>query len=347
MNEKIPIDIISGFLGSGKTTLINALLSAIYKGERVAIIENEFGEVDIDSALLPGDIEITKITGGCVCCTLKVSLIEGIKELCERFELDRIVIETTGVAKLSDVADATGHESLRGIAYTNNKITVVNPVFHMKFMDLLGAFYNDQIDNANIIYISRKEGADSDVFADAQRSVEERRGAQRIYSDVSDFAAGEGVGYRDKSGSEGGKVDCEGIGCKQGDDECKHGQNEYDGSKNGCESVVDECDHARNGHGNEGNGRNIMKKEHVHADKADDDEFYSFVLDVKPLADKKALKGLIERVVKDKLPETVFRIKGRVSVGGRSVLVQWVYGDLNVTAAAEQDSKLVVVVGRK
>ena len=106
MNKKIPVDIISGFLGSGKTTLINSLLANQYSGLDIAVIENEFGQVDVDSALLPDGIEITKITGGCVCCTLKVSLIEGIKQLAERFRPDRIVIETTGVAKLSDVISA-------------------------------------------------------------------------------------------------------------------------------------------------------------------------------------------------------------------------------------------------
>ena len=129
MDKRIPIDIISGFLGSGKTTLLNALLQTAYKGESIAVVENEFGEVDIDSGLLPRDIEITKITGGCVCCTMKVSLIEGISALIQQFELDRIVIETTGVAKLSDVEDAVNNKLLQSKIYSQNKITVVNPAF--------------------------------------------------------------------------------------------------------------------------------------------------------------------------------------------------------------------------
>ncbi len=173
MDAKIPVDIISGFLGSGKTTLINAFLADQYNGMRIAVIENEFGKIDVDSAVLPEDLEITKITGGCVCCTLKISLIEGIRLLAERYHPNRIVIETTGVAKLSDVISAVQNASLADTAYPAACITVVNPAFHKSFGSSLGAFYNDQIESAGTVYISRANSTDEKTMDEVIKSIKE------------------------------------------------------------------------------------------------------------------------------------------------------------------------------
>ena len=164
--KKTPVDIISGFLGSGKTTLLNEMLANQYKGMRIAVIENEFGKVDIDSSLLPQELEITKITGGCVCCTLKLNLIDGIRVLIERYGPDRIVIETTGIAKLSDVVLAAENEALSDIACTALRTTVINPGFHKKFSSSLGLFYSDQIKSANTVYISRAQNTDKQIIED-------------------------------------------------------------------------------------------------------------------------------------------------------------------------------------
>ena len=334
-SKKIPIDVICGFLGSGKTTLINALLETAYKGENIAIIENEFGEVDIDSELLPGGIEITKITGGCVCCTLKASLIDGIKGLCERFNLDRIVIETTGVAKLSDVVGATQSDSLAQLVYIGSAITLVGPDFHLKFGDQLGEFYSDQIDNAHIIYMSRKDTADKNVFDEAKRSIMARGGTQRIYDEIGDFAAS-GEQARGQKRNEC-KYD-ENVDKRQGD-ECKHGENE-------CISEDDEFKRGKNWQDYSGNERKRALSEHKHAESDADDEFYSFVVNVEPLKSGDALHDLIDGIVADNLPNIVFRIKGSVLVDNESKLVQWVSGEMELTDSHVPDSKLVVVVGR-
>ncbi len=327
-SKKIPIDIICEFLGPGKTTLINALLDTAHVGESIAIIENEFGEVDIDSALLPGDIEITEITGGCVCCTLKVSLIDGIRGLCERFNLDRIVIETTGVAKLSDVAGAVQSDSLAQLVYIGSAITLVSPDFHLKFGDQLGAFYNDQIDNADIIYMSRKETSDKDVFDEAKRSIMSRGGTQCIYDKIGDFAAGEADAREQKQNECKYDVNVDkrqGDECERGENECKRGRNRQDYSEN-------ERKHGINVHKN--------------ADSDADDEFYSFVVNVEPLKSEDALRELIDGIIADNLPNIVFRIKGSVLIGEESKLVQWVNGEMELTDSHVLDSKLVFVVGR-
>ena len=187
MGGKIPVDIISGFLGSGKTTLINELLKDQYDGMRIAVIENEFGKIDVDSALLPEDLEITKITGGCVCCTLKISLIEGIKLLAERHSPDRIVIETTGVAKLSDVISAVKNASLAAIAYPAACITVVSPAFHKSFGSSLGAFYNDQIESAGTVYISRAQSTDKKTLDEVIKSIKQSGSECDIVTNITEI----------------------------------------------------------------------------------------------------------------------------------------------------------------
>ena len=186
MIGKIPVDIITGFLGSGKTTLINALLADQYNGMRIAVIENEFGKIDVDSDLLPEDLEITKITGGCVCCTLKISLIDGIRMLAERYSPERIVIETTGVAKLSDVISAVQNASLADIAYPAACITVINPAFHKSFGSSLGAFYNDQIESAGIVYISRANNTDETMY-EVVKSLNEQCGKCAVATKTSEI----------------------------------------------------------------------------------------------------------------------------------------------------------------
>ncbi len=331
MRKRIPIDIISGFLGSGKTTVLNALLETAYKGENIAVIENEFGEVDIDSKLLPGDIEITKITGGCVCCTLKVSLIEGIREIADRFEPDRIVIETTGVAKLSDVEDATNNELLRNIVYTQNKITVVNPTVHLKFEELMGAFYNDQIDSANIIYVSRKEITEKRVFADVCQSIADRGGESVVFDDIGDLTEYVAGGANSCGGAANG---------------CKSEANECEDVADGCNGDANGYKHGENSHIHNKSGVINDEKEHFHSEKTANDEFASIVVDVPALPNKQALNSLIDRIVRENLPNVVLRIKGSVTIAEQSKLVQWVQGDLELFDSNNSDGRLVVVVGR-
>lgn len=211
-NKRIPVDIISGFLGSGKTTLLNKLLKTHYKDLNIAVIENEFGDVDVDSALLPKDIEITKITGGCVCCTLKVSLIEGIKQLIDSFDLDRIVIETTGVAKLTDVISSVTNKELVDIAFGGNNMAVVNPKFHNSISSVLGTFYHDQIKTADTIYISRADLIDEATLQKTKDSLSEHNNDCSIITDVSELILKQDTSH----------VDCDEHHC------CHHHHDEHD-----------------------------------------------------------------------------------------------------------------------
>jgi len=150
---KTKIDIISGFLGSGKTTLIKKLIDDEFKGERIAIIENEFGEISIDGAILEEkNVDIKEINSGCICCSLVGDFKKAIKEIVDNYNPDRIIIEPSGVAKLSDVIKAC-----KGIDNINMLITVVDAWKAKMYLNNFGEFYKDQIRNGKIIVLTRTE----------------------------------------------------------------------------------------------------------------------------------------------------------------------------------------------
>jgi len=151
------IDIFSGFLGAGKTTLIRKLIREAYKGEKLVLIENEFGEIAIDGGFLKdAGVEITEMNSGCICCTLVGDFTKALKKVMEDFAPDRIIIEPSGVGKLSDVAAAVAQ--VEG-ADLGCKLTVVDAGKCRMYMRNFGEFFNDQVENADLIVMSRTDTA--------------------------------------------------------------------------------------------------------------------------------------------------------------------------------------------
>ena len=152
------VNIISGFLGAGKTTFIKKLIEEVFAGEQLVLIENEFGEIGIDGGFLKdAGIEITEMNSGCICCTLVGDFSKALKEVLEKYKPDRIIIEPSGVGKLSDVAKA-----IEGIAedtdiVVDGKITVVDGKKAKMYMKNFGEFYNNQVEHASTIVISRTQ----------------------------------------------------------------------------------------------------------------------------------------------------------------------------------------------
>ena len=161
------IDIFSGFLGAGKTTLIRKLIREAYKGEKLVLIENEFGEIAIDGGFLKdAGVEITEMNSGCICCTLVGDFTKALKKVMEDFSPDRIIIEPSGVGKLSDVAAAV--KGVEG-AELGCKLTVVDAGKCRMYMRNFGEFFNDQVENADIIVMSRTDtAAESKILAAAE-----------------------------------------------------------------------------------------------------------------------------------------------------------------------------------
>ncbi len=151
------IDIISGFLGAGKTTLIKKLLEEAYKGEKIVLIENEFGEISIDGGFLQGTgVQISEMSSGCICCSLVGDFGEALKDVQAKFRPDRIVIEPSGVGKLSDVIRAVEDVAKEDPALElNSFITVADASKCKVYMKNFGEFFNNQVEHAGCIILSR------------------------------------------------------------------------------------------------------------------------------------------------------------------------------------------------
>jgi G3E family GTPase len=152
------IDIFSGFLGAGKTTLIRKLIEEAFQGEKLVLIENEFGEIAIDGGFLKdAGIEITEMNSGCICCSLVGDFGEALKKVLGQFHPDRILIEPSGVGKLSDVIRAVKNLHMEEVSL-NSFTTVADAGKCKMYMKNFGEFYNDQVEHANSIILSRTGG---------------------------------------------------------------------------------------------------------------------------------------------------------------------------------------------
>ena len=155
------IDIISGFLGAGKTTLIKKLLSEAFQDEQVVLIENEFGEIGIDGGFLKeAGIEIREMNSGCICCSLVGDFGASLKEVIEKYHPDRILIEPSGVGKLSDVIKAVQGEQEETGLVLNSYTTVVDAKKCKMYMRNFGEFFNNQVEYAGAIIMSRTDIVD-------------------------------------------------------------------------------------------------------------------------------------------------------------------------------------------
>ena len=170
------IDIVSGFLGAGKTTLIKKLLADALAGTKVVLIENEFGEIGIDGGFLQdAGVTVNEMNSGCICCTLVGDFTKALKKVMDDFAPDRILIEPSGVGKLSDVAKAV--ERVEG-AQIGAKVTVVDAGKAKMYAHNFGEFFNDQVANADLIVLSRTGGMKEQKLLDAVNELED------IYSDI-------------------------------------------------------------------------------------------------------------------------------------------------------------------
>ncbi|WP_300412934.1 GTP-binding protein [uncultured Oscillibacter sp.] len=153
------IDIISGFLGAGKTTLIKKLLAEAYQGEKLVLIENEFGEISIDGGFLKeSGVQISEMSSGCICCSLVGDFNKALKDVAAQFHPDRILIEPSGVGKLSDVIVAVENTAAEAPELELNSFVTVADASKVKvYMKNFGEFYNNQIESAGTIVLSRTQ----------------------------------------------------------------------------------------------------------------------------------------------------------------------------------------------
>ena len=167
------IDIISGFLGAGKTTLIKKLVADAFQGEKLVIIENEFGEIGIDGGFLKeSGIQITEMNSGCICCSLVGDFGNALKDVLERYSPDRVIIEPSGVGKLSDVIKAV--KNIGDDVKINSTATVVDASKCKMYMKNYGEFYNNQIESAGTIILSRTQNVSEEKLAKVLTMIKEK-----------------------------------------------------------------------------------------------------------------------------------------------------------------------------
>ncbi len=187
------IDIFSGFLGAGKTTLIKKLIKEAFVNEKIVLIENEFGEIGIDGGFLQDSgIEITEMNSGCICCSLVGDFSKALAEVLDKFRPDRIVIEPSGVGKLSDVIKAV--KSVNSDSSVLNSFTTVADAGKCKmYMKNFGEFYNDQIANASCIILSHTDLAKQEKIDTAVALIREHNAAATIVTTPWDKLDGKDI----------------------------------------------------------------------------------------------------------------------------------------------------------
>ena len=188
------IDIFSGFLGAGKTTLIKKLIKESFAGQKVVLIENEFGEIGIDGGFLKeSGIQINELNAGCICCSLVGDFRAALQQVVEQYHPDRIVIEPSGVGKLSDVTRAVEGVAEHLDVKLNSFVTVADVNKVKMYMKNFGEFYDDQISHASCIILSRTQNATEEKIAAAVAMLREKNPTATIVTTAWDALTGEQI----------------------------------------------------------------------------------------------------------------------------------------------------------
>ena len=239
------IDIISGFLGAGKTTLIKKLIEQAFKGEKLVLIENEFGEIGIDGGFLKdAGVQITEMNSGCICCSLVGDFGTALKQVITDYTPDRIIIEPSGVGKLSDVIKAV-KDVAADLDVELDSYTTVADVSKVKiYMKNFGEFFNNQIESANTIILSRTQTTTQDKIEKAVAMIREKndhatiittpwdeldgaaiREAMQNYKSLEETMMDEAKSGHDHEHDHGDDCTC---GCHDHGDECTCGCHDHD-----------------------------------------------------------------------------------------------------------------------
>ena len=284
------IDIFSGFLGAGKTTLIKKLIAEAYSGEKLVLIENEFGEIGIDGGFMrEAGIQVNELNSGCICCSLVGDFREALKKVVETYHPDRILIEPSGVGKLSDVTRA-----VEGVGETlpvslNSFVTVADVNKVKMYMKNFGEFYDDQISHASCIILSRTGSADEKKVAAAVALIQEKNPTATIVTtDWNELTGAQIVsvmdGKRDLVAELLSEAQASNAAHADEDEEEHHHHHHHDHDEDGHECCHhhhdhdddddDEDEHEHHHHHDEDDdhGHECCHHHHDHDDEDDDDE---------------------------------------------------------------------------
>lgn len=338
------VDVISGFLGAGKTTLIQKLIKDVFAGKKVVLVENEFGEIGIDGGFLQeAGITINEINGGCVCCTLQGDFHDALEKVENTYHPDHIIIEPSGVGKLSDILSIV--KSVEGLEL-NSYSAVVDAkrckIYHKNFKE----FFDDQISTACCVILSRTQLVSEDRLNEDVSIIRELNPDVRIITTPWDDLNGESI-YEAMTGSSNGFPE----GLEELDfDEEEHEHHHHDEEEHECchhHDHSEEIEHANEGlsEGNKvhiGGGEHEHHHHHHHHHGLDaDDVFDSIGIETvnRYTEDdiREALKGLGENIV---------RAKGIVpATDGSWLFFDYVPGDVDIRTGKAAYTGLITVIG--
>jgi len=259
------VDVFSGFLGAGKTTLIKKLIAEAYAGEKLVLIENEFGEIGVDGGFMKdAGIEVTEMNSGCICCSLTGDFRAALHEVCERYAPDRILIEPSGVGKLSDIVTAVEQAS-DGELTINALCTVVDAGKCKMYMRNFGEFFNNQVESAGCIILSRTAGIKEEKLAECVALLREKNpGAVIITTPWDELSGAQILDAMEKRDTLTAALESIEREHEEDEDEHEHHHHHFDENGNcscGCHHDDDEDD---DGHEHEHHHHDHDEHEHHH-----------------------------------------------------------------------------------
>mgnify|MGYP000828486128 CR=1 FL=1 len=267
------IDIFSGFLGAGKTTLIKKLIKESFAGQKVVLIENEFGEIGIDGGFLKeSGIQINELNAGCICCSLVGDFRAALQQVVEQYHPDRIVIEPSGVGKLSDVTRAVEGVAEHLDVQLSSFVTVADVNKVKMYMKNFGEFYDDQISHASCIILSRTQNATEEKIAAAVAMLREKNPTATIVTTAWDSLTGEQI-LKAMSTKDDFKAELIAMAAKANEEHAHEDEDEDEEHEHHHHDHDDDHDeHCCCGHHHDHDDDDEDEHEHHHHDHDDHDE---------------------------------------------------------------------------
>ena len=266
------IDIFSGFLGAGKTTLIKKLIKESFVGQKVVLIENEFGEIGIDGGFLKeSGIQINELNAGCICCSLVGDFRAALQQVVEQYHPDRIVIEPSGVGKLSDVTRAVEGVAEHLDVQLNSFVTVADVNKVKMYMKNFGEFYDDQISHASCIILSRTQNATEEKIAAAVAMLREKNPTATIVTTAWDALTGEQI-LKAMSTKDDFKAELIAMAAKANEEHAHEDEEEEHEHHHHHDHDDDHDEHCCCGHHHDDDDDDEDEHEHHHHHDHDDDD---------------------------------------------------------------------------
>lgn len=324
--KKTRVDMLFGFLGSGKTTLAARILKEYGAKRKLALIVNEFGDVGVDGEILKGnDIDLIQLSSGCLCCTLKGSLEAAVIELADKTDVDHIIVEATGVAEPEEMLSSFNEPEFKEKFDLGPLVTVVDSYKYLKIREMLGPFYEAQIEKSDYVILNKLDMGDAGMMEEVRAEVEELnpdaliRFAERCDVDLEEVLDGQPSGALDR----------------------------WAETHRGHDRAHGDYDHGDYDHGDHDDGDHDHGHDHAHDhDHAHEGGRHapaeSFVIDVEGDIDRAALDALYSDA-----PERLWRSKGFVRIGGADHLVQVAMGSVEITPTEARERHYLVFIGDK